>query len=141
MDLVKKVKGMKRLRLEKLSKNLELLEREDTKQISSERTDYDIRAVAIGSSTGGPAALKIVLTRLPSDFPAGVVVSQHMPKGFTASFAERLNGISKVLIKEAKEGDEVEKGKVPHMSRRLPYAFKEKGTQGSCDDKRTEGYG
>ena len=112
MDLVKKVKGMKRLRLEKLSKNLELLEREDTRQISSERTDYDIRAVAIGSSTGGPAALKIVLTRLPSNFPAGVVVSQHMPKGFTASFAERLNGISKVLIKEAKEGDEVEKGRV-----------------------------
>jgi two-component system chemotaxis response regulator CheB len=112
MDLVNKVKGMKGLRLDKLSKNLELLEEESAQETSLEKAEKDVEAVAIGSSTGGPAALKIILSKLPADFPAGVVISQHMPKGFTASFAERLNGISKMHIKEAEEGDEVEKGKV-----------------------------
>ena len=72
--------------------------------------EYNIEAVAIGSSTGGPSALNIILTKLPADFPAGVAISQHMPKGFTASFAERLNGICKIKIKEAQEGDELETG-------------------------------
>ncbi|MDP2753646.1 MAG: chemotaxis response regulator protein-glutamate methylesterase [Nitrospirota bacterium] len=111
-DLLSKVKGIKDFRMDRLSKNLELLEEENIQHTSLKRSDYDIEAVAIGASTGGPAALKIILTKLPSDFPAGIVISQHMPKGFTSSFAERLNGISKMHIKEAAEGDEVEKGKV-----------------------------
>jgi two-component system chemotaxis response regulator CheB len=111
-DLLRKVKGIKNLRLDKLSKNLELLEEETNEQSFPERSDYDIEAVAIGSSTGGPAALKIILTKLPSYFPAGIVISQHMPKGFTSSFADRLNGISELRVKEATDGDEVEKGKV-----------------------------
>jgi two-component system chemotaxis response regulator CheB len=112
-DLLRKVKGIKDLRIDRLSKNLELLEERDThQQRSPEKSEHGIEAIAIGASTGGPAALKIILTRLPSDFPAGIVISQHMPKGFTASFAERLNSISKVRVKEATDGDEVEKGKV-----------------------------
>ncbi|OGW40035.1 MAG: hypothetical protein A2Y97_09835 [Nitrospirae bacterium RBG_13_39_12] len=111
-DLLSKVKGIKDLRMDKLSKNLELLD-EKRRHTSIEKPGYNnIEAIAIGSSTGGPAALKIILTSLPSTFPAGIVISQHMPKGFTSSFADRLNGISKLHIKEAKEGDEVEKGKV-----------------------------
>jgi two-component system chemotaxis response regulator CheB len=111
-DLLRKVKGIKDLRMDKLSKNLELYEERKTQQIFSKKSEHGIEAIAIGASTGGPAALKIILTRLPSDFPAGIVISQHMPKGFTASFAERLNSISKVRVKEATDGDEVEKGKV-----------------------------
>lgn len=111
-DLLRKVKGIKNFRIDNLSKNLELLADESTQRISADRPGNIIEAVAIGSSTGGPAALKIILTRLPSDFPAGVAISQHMPKGFTESFAERLNGISKVRIKEAADGDELESGKV-----------------------------
>ena len=101
-DLLRKVKGIKDLRMDKLSRNLELLQ-EPLKPVAESRASV-IEAVAIGSSTGGPAALKIILARLPSDFP-GIVISQHMPRGFTASFAERLNSISKLRIKEAEEGD------------------------------------
>ncbi len=111
-DLLRKVKGIKDFRLDKLSRNLELLEREDSRRKHPDTSKYDIEAVAIGSSTGGPAALKIILTKLPADFPVGIAISQHMPKGFTASFAERLNGMSKVRIKEARDGDELESGKV-----------------------------
>jgi two-component system chemotaxis response regulator CheB len=111
-DLLDKVRGIKKLRLDKLSKNLEILEGESSQQAPLVNSGRNIEVVAIGASTGGPAALKIILTRLPSDFPAGIVVSQHMPKGFTDSFAERLNNISKVHVKEAKDGDEVVRGRV-----------------------------
>ena len=109
-DLLNKVKGMKSLRLDRLSKNLGLSEYEEPKQFTAGMTDFNIEAVAIGASTGGPSALNIILTKLPADFPAGIAISQHMPKGFTASFAERLNGICKIRIKEAQEGDELQIG-------------------------------
>lgn len=109
-DLILKVKVMKSLRLDRLSRNLELVEQEEPRNIMPFVSEYNIEAVAIGSSTGGPSALNIILTRLPADFPAGVAISQHMPKGFTASFAERLNGICKIRIKEAQEGDELNTG-------------------------------
>ncbi len=68
--------------------------------------------MAIGSSTGGPAALQIILTRLPADFQAAILISQHMPKGFTGPLAERLDKLSPVKIKEAEEGDQISKGTV-----------------------------
>jgi len=108
-DLLLKVKVMKSLRLDRLSRNLELVEQEEPQENAPSVQEYNIEAVAIGSSTGGPSALNIVLTKFPADFP-GVAISQHMPKGFTASFAERLNGICKIKIKEAQEGDELETG-------------------------------
>jgi len=61
--------------------------------------------VAIGTSTGGPKALQEVLTKLPEDIPAAVLVVQHMPPGFTKSLSERLNNLSRINIKEAEEGD------------------------------------
>jgi two-component system chemotaxis response regulator CheB len=68
--------------------------------------------VLIGSSTGGPKALPEVLSRLPANLPAAVLVVQHMPEGFTRSFAERLNWVSALEVKEAEEGEEIKKGKV-----------------------------
>lgn len=70
------------------------------------------RIVAIASSTGGPKALQSVIPRLPAEINAPIVLVQHMPKGFTASLAERLNSISKVTVTEAKEGDILENGHV-----------------------------
>ena len=65
----------------------------------------DIRAVCIGASTGGPAALQVILDRLPSGFPFPIAIVQHMPVGFTAAFAERLNQSSRLEVREARGGE------------------------------------
>lgn len=70
------------------------------------------KVVALASSTGGPKALQSVIPRLPKNLKAPVVVVQHMPAGFTASLAERLNSLSEIRVKEAAEGDTLEAGTV-----------------------------
>lgn len=69
-------------------------------------------AVCIGSSTGGPKALQQILPLLPANLPVGVLIVQHMPPGFTRPFAERLNGLCRVSVKEAEENDWIEPGVV-----------------------------
>lgn len=64
------------------------------------------RIVAIGTSTGGTQALEAVLTALPRVCP-GMVIVQHMPEKFTASFAERLNSLSQIEVREAKNNDRI----------------------------------
>jgi two-component system chemotaxis response regulator CheB len=68
--------------------------------------------IAIGSSTGGPKALYYLLPLLPSDFPLGLVVAQHMPKDFTGVFAKRMNALCQIEVVEAQHGDQIEPGKV-----------------------------
>jgi len=68
--------------------------------------------LAIGVSTGGPAALDILLPALPEDFPLPVLIVQHMPELFTRPFAERLNGRCRLLVHEAAEGDSVRAGAI-----------------------------
>ena len=70
------------------------------------------KVVALASSTGGPKALQSVVPRLPKNLKAPVVIVQHMPAGFTASLAERLDSLSEVRVKEAAEGDVLEEGTV-----------------------------
>lgn len=62
-------------------------------------------ALCIGASTGGPAALQSVLERLPAGFPIPIAIVQHMPMGFTAAFAERLNQASRIEVREARGGE------------------------------------
>ncbi len=69
------------------------------------------KVIAIGASTGGTEALKNVLTRMPANSP-GIVVVQHMPAHFTTAFAERLNGICQMKVKEAEDNDSVTPGTV-----------------------------
>ncbi|SDJ72045.1 protein-glutamate methylesterase/protein-glutamine glutaminase [Sediminibacillus albus] len=68
------------------------------------------RVVAIGTSTGGPKALHEVLTQLPENFPAPIVVVQHMPPNFTKSLANRLDSLSQIHIKEAENGEVLQNG-------------------------------
>ncbi|WP_426113192.1 protein-glutamate methylesterase/protein-glutamine glutaminase [Pseudomonas sp. DSP3-2-2] len=63
------------------------------------------KLVAIGTSTGGPVALQRVLTQLPANFPAPIVLIQHMPAAFTKAFAERLDKLCRINVKEAEDGD------------------------------------
>ncbi len=66
-----------------------------------------LRVVGIGTSTGGPAALMQVFTNIPPNFPSSILVVQHMPEGFTKAFAERLDSMSNLKVKEAEDMDPV----------------------------------
>ena len=69
------------------------------------------KPVVIGSSTGGTQALELVLTALPADAP-GIAITQHMPEKFTAMYADRLNKVCSVQVREARDGDRLERGLV-----------------------------
>jgi two-component system chemotaxis response regulator CheB len=80
------------------------------KKISSlDRTTHQL--IAIASSTGGTEALKVVLGKLPADLP-GTVIVQHMPPGFTRTYAESLNKLMPFEVREAKHGDKIVPGLV-----------------------------
>jgi len=78
----------------------------------TDRRRYAIKAIALGSSTGGPPALQAVITRLPKTLPAPMFVVQHMPPKFTKSLAERLDSLSQVTVSEAQNGEEAQAGHV-----------------------------
>jgi two-component system, chemotaxis family, protein-glutamate methylesterase/glutaminase len=69
------------------------------------------KVVAVGASTGGTEALRVLLEMLPADSP-GLVIVQHMPENFTRAFAERLNNVCQVTVKEAQNDDTVMRGRV-----------------------------
>jgi two-component system chemotaxis response regulator CheB len=114
---VSKVRGVLNLKMSRVKDTVALLSRlqaapaprkED--ELPKERGPIEI--VAIASSTGGPPALQAILTALPADLSAGIVISQHMPAGFTRSFAERLNKLSALMVSEAAAGDRIRPGSV-----------------------------
>lgn len=70
----------------------------------------DASIVVIGSSTGGPGALQILLSQLPANFPAPILLVQHMPNTFTSVFAERLNKNCQIEVRQANNGDRLRPG-------------------------------
>jgi two-component system chemotaxis response regulator CheB len=73
-------------------------------------TSVDI--VVMGISTGGPQGLKLLIPRLPADFPVPVAIVMHMPVGYTEMYARKLDEVSSLQVSEAEEGDEVVPGRV-----------------------------
>lgn len=67
----------------------------------------DYQLMAIGSSTGGPIALQTILSTVSVNFPLPILIVQHMPPAFTTTFAQRLNDLCKIGVKEAEDGDEL----------------------------------
>ncbi|MGM0652341.1 MAG: chemotaxis-specific protein-glutamate methyltransferase CheB [Bacillota bacterium] len=84
------------------------VEERELKRIRKQKAEV---IVAIGASTGGTNVLEAVFNEFPADLPAAFVVSQHMPSGFTSFFADRLNRLSQMQIKEAEAGDVLFKGR------------------------------
>ncbi len=91
--------------------------------------------VAIGTSTGGTQALEAVLTRLPRTAP-GIVIVQHMPEKFTAAFAQRLDGLCQIEVKEAQTGDRVLPGRALIAPGGQHMLLKRSGAQYQVEVKR-----
>lgn len=80
------------------------------RQLSDRQLKNKTEIVVIGASTGGPVALTELLTALPNTFSLPLVLVQHMPANFTRAFAERLNKLCSIQIREAEDGDELQSG-------------------------------
>ena len=106
--LTEKIKRASKVNIRKIKS---ILARKRVKQFLAPGVVVKEKVFVIGSSTGGPSVLELILSELPSNFPAAILIVQHMPAKFTKSLAERLNRVSEIMVKEAEEGDVVEPGK------------------------------
>ena len=120
-----KLDDMKRILIEKIKiaskANVERLiqpphKKGYTKTYTPDRADSKegtkIKIIAIGASTGGPRVFREIIPKFPKDIPAAIIIVQHMPPGFTLSFAERLHVLSQLNVKEAEDGDLIEPGNI-----------------------------
>jgi len=80
--------------------------------VNSGEANHPAGIVAIGASTGGPRALQEILPAFPPDFPVPVLIVQHMPRGFTGPFAQRLNSLCSVPVREAVHHEPIQKGAI-----------------------------
>lgn len=108
VQLIDKIRAVARVRVEKKQNGSgnETVQNQHAPKALAETTN---KVIAIGASTGGTEALKVVLTGMPPNAP-GILVVQHMPAHFTTSFAERLNDLSAISVKEAEDGDSLVNG-------------------------------
>jgi len=108
-ELIRKVHAIRQLRIEKVRERIEA----PPPVIPERRPAADApRVVAVGSSTGGPAALMQILGGFVEPPDCAFVVAQHMPEGFTQGFAERLDRLTPLRAREARDGDEPAPGSV-----------------------------
>lgn len=105
-ELIAKVRAAAQVSASRLMVEPKEHRRPPAAPVSAERLD----AVVIGVSTGGPQALRFLIPQLPANFPIPIAMVLHMPVGFTALYAERLDEICGVTVKEAAHGDELKPG-------------------------------
>jgi two-component system chemotaxis response regulator CheB len=129
-DIVAKVKAAAKVRVHRRDKSTSTVtvapERVHSGVASAFRLTNQI--IAIGASTGGTEALREVLTALPPATP-GIVIVQHMPPGFTASFAERMDRVCAIRVKEAEDGDRVLPGHALIAPGNYQMALRRKGAE------------
>jgi two-component system chemotaxis response regulator CheB len=111
-DLLDKIGNINKTSVAKLNRNRRYLSTSHLDEIPSAYGISDVGVLAIGASTGGPQALQLIISSLPENFPLPIVISQHMPRGFTKPFSQRLNQLSAITVKEAEEGDSLDQAKV-----------------------------
>jgi two-component system chemotaxis response regulator CheB len=104
-QLAEKIRAAAHARVTKKDSDAPAMERTPLKALA----ETSHKVIAIGASTGGTEALKQVLTQLPANSP-GIVIVQHMPANFTAAFADRLNTLCQLNVREAKDNDSVVPG-------------------------------
>lgn len=90
------------------------------------------KLIILGASTGGTEAIKEFLTRLPPDCP-GILITQHMPEAFTLSFANRLDSLCKISVKEAQQGERILPGHAYIAPGHSHLLLKRSGTHYVCD--------
>ena len=96
--------------------------------------------LSIGASTGGPPVLQYILSHLPKDFPVPIVIAQHMPRLFTQSFAERLDKISQLAVKEAEDKEVLTPGVALIAPGDTHLALRRKGRQVTVEMVNSDAY-
>lgn len=111
-QLADKIRAAAHARIPRVKENRASTSSDDTRVVVASKAlkKTSNKVIVIGASTGGTEALKRVLTKLPYTSP-GVLVVQHMPPQFTTAFAERLNSLCQINVKEAEDGDTIVPGK------------------------------
>jgi len=112
LDLIEKIEAASHSRMARQRPTLEPPP-PSLHRLGSTDTSHAVpRIVVLGTSTGGPRALQEVLPELPADLPLSIIVVQHMPPGFTAPFAKRLDSLSRMRVREAQHGEAIVPGTV-----------------------------
>jgi two-component system chemotaxis response regulator CheB len=109
-ELIEKIKIAASVHAENLNLVPELKKPTETIYVSNEPRKNQFDAIVIGISTGGPQALRFLIPQLPADFSVPIAIVLHMPVGYTSMYAEKLNEISAIEVREAAEGDEMRAG-------------------------------
>ena len=117
-ELIEKVENATNVTISKMEKKSAtfsvkkpLIDKYDQPPVKAQKWSRNSKKmILIGTSTGGPRALQQVITKLPKDLRAPVLIVQHMPAGFTKSLAERLNQLAEIEVKEAEHGDIIRDG-------------------------------
>lgn len=109
-ELVEKIKEVARVSLPSVLPSCEAVQPAQV-TVAPARA-HRVDAVVMGVSTGGPRALRQVISQLPADFPVPIAIVLHMPLGYTELYARRLDRVTPLTVKEAREGEPLEPGKV-----------------------------
>lgn len=115
-EIKRKLRNVSRISRRRLQKKIQ--DRDDRQHLTNinfgnpNRDGKVEHIILIGSSTGGPGLIEQICSSLPSDFPHPVCIVQHMPEKFTGAFADRLNSVSTVTVKESEDGEELKNGVV-----------------------------